>query len=314
MTIVSPTKEQIDSAATILHKGGIVAFATETVYGLGCDTFNEAAIELIYETKGRPIDNPMIAHVLDSTWVELLTTKWTEQCEKLATTFWPGPLTIVLPKRDTVPASACGGRDTVAIRCPSHPVARKLLASFGSPISAPSANRSGYISPTTATHVEHEFDGLQTVIDGGPCEKGIESTVLSLVDEPTILRPGTVTPEEIEDVIGHVSQPKQTVQSDSPGTTNQHYAPRTNVLLLTTDQMNAVDDEHCVAIHMTNSTPRASRCIQMPNSPEQYGAALYSALRDADQANASCIVIEQPPKTKEWLAIQDRLMRCSANS
>ena len=188
------------------------------------------------------------------------------------------------------------------------------MASFGSPISAPSANRSGYISPTTATHVEHEFDGLQTVIDGGPCEKGIESTVLSLVDEPTILRPGTVTPEEIEDVIGHVSQPKQTVQSDSPGTTNQHYAPRTNVLLLTTDQMNAVDDEHCVAIHMTNSTPRASRCIQMPNSPEQYGAALYSALRDADHANASCIVIEQPPKTKEWLAIQDRLMRCSANS
>jgi L-threonylcarbamoyladenylate synthase len=220
----------------------------------------------------------------------------------------------VLPKKNTVPASACGGKDTIAIRCPRHPVASQLLASFGGPISAPSANLSGYVSPTTAAHVEQEFNGAQVVIDGGPSEKGIESTVLSLVNEPTILRPGTITAEEIKRVIGHVSQQEQTAQSDSPGTMAQHYSPHTNVVLLTTEQMDVVDDERCVAIHLEGRPATAMRRIQMPSSPEQYGAVLYNALRDADQDDASCIVIEEPPKTKAWLAIQDRLKRCSANT
>ncbi len=225
MTIVQPTTSSIQNATETLQAGGIVAFATETVYGLGCDTFNRSAIELVYRTKGRPAHNPMIAHILDVSWVTTLTDGWDDDCEKLAKSFWPGPLTIVLPKKENVPKEACGGRNTIAIRCPRHQVAQQLLECFGQPISAPSANKSGYISPTTAIHVDEEYHHEILVLDGGPCEKGIESTVISLVEKPTILRLGSVPQSEIEECIGSVFYTRELSQTNSPGTSLQHYSP-----------------------------------------------------------------------------------------
>jgi L-threonylcarbamoyladenylate synthase len=218
----------------------------------------------------------------------------------------------VLNKKEEVPSQACGGRETIAIRCPRHPVAQQLLERFGNPISAPSANKSGYISPTTASHVDEEFNREILVLDGGPCEEGIESTVISLVGQPTILRLGSVTQTEIEGVIGSVLQSTETTQTDSPGTSLQHYAPHTDVRLMQTSNVNKINDCDCIALVLHGNPICAKHCIQMPKNPTAYGVAMYSALREADQQGVSCIAIEQPPLEIDWKAIQDRLMRCSA--
>ena len=312
MTILSPTKESFETAVKTLQNGGIVAFATETVYGLGCDTFNKKAIDLVYKTKGRPIQNPMISHIADVSWVCQLASGWDNRCNKLAEMFWPGPLTIVLQKKEAVPKSACGGRNTIAIRCPSHPVARQLLKRFNKPISAPSANKSGYISPTTAQHVEDEFGKSITILDGGKSEEGIESTVVSLVGNPTILRPGSITQEIIEKSIGPVSKHHQTTQSNSPGTSSQHYSPHTKTKLLSTAEIQKINDTTCITIVIDGNPQQSQKNIQMPVSPKEYGAKIYGVLREADQNNASVICVEQPPKTSSWDAIQDRLLRCTA--
>ncbi len=312
MTIVQPTTSSFQKATQTLQAGGIVAFATETVYGLGCDTFNRNAIELVYQTKGRPAHNPMIAHILDVSWVTTLTGGWDDDCEKLAKSFWPGPFTIVLPKDENVPKEACGGRDTIAIRCPQHQVAQQLLECFGQPISAPSANKSGYISPTTAAHVDEEYHHDILILDGGPCEKGIESTVISLVDKPVILRLGSVTQSEIEDCIGSVIYKRELSQSDSPGTSLRHYSPHATANLMQTDDINKIDDGNCVALVLQGEPQCVQQCIQMPQNPNEYGVKLYSALREADRHGVSCIAIEQPPNTTKWDAIQDRLLRCSS--
>jgi L-threonylcarbamoyladenylate synthase len=312
MTIEAPTEKAIDSAAKTLKSGGIVAFPTETVYGLGCDTFNTKAIELIYKTKGRPITNPMITHIQNISWVKQLSDDWDDRCDRLANEFWPGPLTIVLPKKNSVPKSACGGRETIAIRFPKHRVAQQLLKKFGHPVSAPSANISGYISPTTAKHVDEAFGTNIKVIDGGTCEDGIESTVLSLVNDPTILRPGTITRREIEGVIGPVFQPKQSQQTDSPGTTRQHYSPNTPTRLVSTKEIIKIDDKTCAAIVLTSTPKKSKNITQMPLSPKEYGSKLYRVLRESDGLGASIIYIEKPPITPNWFAIQDRLSRCAA--
>ena len=314
MTIEAPTDEAIDSAVKTLQNGGIVAFPTETVYGLGCDTFNTNAIDLVYKTKGRPINNPMIAHIQNVSFVNELTDDWDDRCESLAREFWPGPLTIVLPKKKSVPKSACGGRETIAIRCPKHIVAQKLLKQFGHPVSAPSANVSGYISPTTAQHVEDAFGFCVNTLDGGPCEDGIESTVLSLVGATEILRPGTITRDEIESVIGIISNQRQTSQTDSPGTSLQHYAPNTPTRLVATNEIIKTQDNTCATIVLFGIPIKSKKNIQMPTSPKEYGAKMYGALRELDDIGASVIFIEKPPPTPSWLAIQDRLSRCAAGS
>jgi L-threonylcarbamoyladenylate synthase len=313
MTILLPTPKNIEGASQILQKGGVVAFATETVYGLGCDTFNPDAIEQIYALKGRPKNNPTIAHILDASWAHELTEYWNEQCDQLAKAFWPGALTLVLPKKKRVPKEACGGRNTIAIRSPSHIVARQLLESFGSAISAPSANKSGYISPTTAKHVEDEFGEKLQIIDGGACEEGIESTVLSLISTPTILRPGTISEADITKIIGKVSLTNPCEQNDSPGTTALHYSPHTATILLTEKEMNELDDGDCVAITMNGAPKKAKVQIQMPVDPKEYGTQLYSSLREADAIGAKQIVIENPPSTSGWSAVLDRLNRCASN-
>ena len=313
MTILEPTKESIYKAVSILKNRGVVAFATETVYGLGCDTFCETAIRRVYQTKGRPSQNPMITHILKKEWHEKVTGCWDARCEDLANAFWPGPLTIVVPRLNNVPPSACGGKNTIAIRCPGHPIAEELLKTFGGPISAPSANKSGYVSPTSAQHVEDEYKGQIQVLDGGPCEQGIESTVISLIGNPALLRPGTVTAESIEKIIGRVDQTVHTKQTASPGTTKHHYAPNTRTLLVQDKEIHLVDDTTSVVLTLRGVPNKAMRTIQMPGNPKQYGESLYAILREVDKIGANTIYIETPPCTTEWRAINDRLNRC-ANS
>lgn len=312
MTICQPNKETITRASTQLKEGGVVSFATETVYGLGCDTFNRSAIETIYTLKNRPKNNPMIAHILDVAWVNQLATGWNEQCDLLAEAFWPGPLTIILPKQEAVPATSCGGFNTIAIRCPSHPVARALLASFDNPISAPSANVSGHISPTTAQHVEEDFSGKVLILDGGPCEKGIESTVLSMVKTPTILRLGSVSLEAIESCLGSAERGDSIKQTNSPGTSPKHYAPHTPVKLFTKEQIEDINDANYVVLSFCGVPTATKKTISMPTTPELYAQSIYASLREADKMNARCIAIESPPTGNLWNAIHDRLRRCCA--
>ena len=312
MPVVSATQDSIHEAATILRDGGVVAFATETVYGLGCDTFNENAIEVVYSLKGRPLNNPMIAHILDVSWVNQLTDHWDDRCALLAMKFWPGPLTLVLPRRSDVPASACGGYDTIGIRCPSHPVATALLREFNRPISAPSANRSGHVSPTRAKHVDNEFNGSVLVLDGGSCGHGIESTVLTLVKTPAVLRPGSISIEELEQSIGPVLQGDFQKQIDSPGTSRRHYAPKTLVKLCTHKEIEEIVDEECAAIVLETLASTTKQTTTMPATPSEYATQLYAVLREMDKIGASRILIEKPPGTDEWLAVRDRLSRCSS--
>jgi L-threonylcarbamoyladenylate synthase len=320
MPIVHPTNDAICEAARRLRAGGIVAFPTETVYGLGADTYNEEAIARVYRTKGRPFDNPLIAHVLDASQARSLTTPggWDDRCDALADRFWPGPLTIIVPKSANVPALATAGYATIAVRAPSHVVARALLREFGSPISAPSANRSGRVSPTCAEHVAQDFADMADllILDGGPCDVGIESTVLDLsIDRPHILRPGSVTAAMVSDALGEeVAAAEPVSQLASPGTALRHYAPRTPAEL--------VDRSEIVA-RLAETTPRAAVIAHhpidvppphelVPLSAEDvcYAAQLYAALRRADGLDCERILIERPGEPGDlWDAIRDRLGR-----
>ena len=312
MSICLPTKKTIQEATAILQSGGVVSFATETVYGLGCDTFNKIAIQKVYKLKNRPANNPMIAHILDKTWVDRLATGWNRECDKLADTFWPGPLTIVLPKKETVPKEACGGFDTIAIRCPANTTARLLLASFSSPISAPSANKSGHVSPTTAYHVEHEFGCDVMILDGGPSENGIESTVLSMVGSPTILRPGSILLDELKNTIGNTEICTTVQQIDSPGTSPRHYSPKTKAVLKSSDRVRKIRCKNTIVISYNTLPISCQQLIQMPQTATEYATKIYAALREADTREASQIVIEIPPSSPEWCPIHDRLSRCCA--
>jgi len=311
MTIVNPTQSSIQEAATTLQHGGVVVFPTETVYGLGCDTFNEEGIQKVYNLKGRPKNNPTIAHIHDVSVASLLTGCWDEKCQLLADHFWPGPLTIVVPKKKSVPHAACGGFETIAIRMPNHPVALSLLSAVGGPLSAPSANPSGYISPTTAVHVEQSFGGGVTVLDGGPCDCGIESTVLSLVDIPTILRPGSIPLSSIVELLPETKLTEPSSQTDSPGTTSKHYAPHTKTTLVDSESVDAIQNPDVIAITI-EGTPRITKQVfVMPSCPIQYASKLYATLREADAISAHEILIEFPPQTPEWNAVINRLLRAS---
>ena len=310
MTILNPTDQAIQKVASLLSSGGVAAFPTETVYGLGCDTGNEVAIEKVYALKKRPLHNPMIAHVLQTSWVRDIAEGWNETCDLLADAFWPGPLTIVLKRKQCVPAAACGGHDTIAVRKPNHRVAIALLEAFGKPISAPSANVSGYISPTSAVHVEEEFNGKVNVLDGGQCAVGIESTVLSLVGEPTILRPGSVSRDEISTVIGEVVEVISEQQVDSPGTSQKHYSPRIPARQVSERDIADLRNPNAIAIVITGKPPITKRILQMSNCPQKYATSLYSALREADLSGSEEIVIESPPNTNPWAAVHDRITRC----
>ena len=318
--IVKADAAAIRKAASIIRDGGVVAFPTETVYGLGCDTFNERAALEVYRMKRRPSSNPLIAHVLDIPMAKRVVIGWDVRCQRLAEAFWPGPLTLVLPRRAEVAPSSIGGRSTVAVRSPLHPVARQLLEAVGGPVSAPSANRSGRISPTRSEHVSEEFmdEPDLLVLDGGTAHVGLESTVLDLSRaRPMVLRPGSVTKEMLNPIIGEIADPLFAGQAQSPGTSPRHYAARTRTELIDTAnidrRLQSCPDPIVVLSFDAERVPPPHVAIVMPSEAKEYGAKLYESLRQADSLDRTLILIERPTERGGvWEAIQDRLRRATS--
>lgn len=303
----------LEDAAARIRAGELVAFPTETVYGLGANALNASAVEKIYAAKGRPATSPLIVHVSSIEMARSMVTEWPPEAEALARRFWPGPLTLVLPKKESVPDIVTAGLPTVGLRMPDHPVALDLISAAGVPLAAPSANRFTGLSPTTAEHVREIFGDAIPVLDGGPCRVGIESTVVSIgAGRITLLRPGHVTVSAIADTVGvtpeeieQAAAPSAGTAHAAPGMHERHYSPCTP-LVLTNDP-----DPRGVYLFHTDSAI-AAQVIRMPADPEAYAARLYGALHEVDQNGWPVISVEPPPDTLEWAAILDRLRRAAA--
>lgn len=329
---VQTDRPALEEAAAVLRQGGLVVFPTETVYGIGANALDGAAIAGIFAAKGRPQDNPLIVHVTSMEEVADLVTDIPEQAHQLAQRFWPGPLTIILPKSDRIPEAVSAGLDTVAIRMPSHPVARALIRLAGVPVAAPSANLSGSPSPTTAAHCVADLDGrVDSILDGGPCEVGLESTVITLVSPvPRVLRPGAVTVEQLREVLGAVEvddavyhKMDGTAPAASPGMKYKHYAPKAEITLVHGDlaafqayllsrtqpglyalvfdgeQDRMPDGVHCVAYGGADD-------------PAAQGERLFAALRELDGAGAQQVYARVPDSNGIGLAVYNRLVRAAA--
>lgn len=321
-------KDEIAKAVTLLHSGELVAFPTETVYGLGADAGNPAALAKIYAVKRRPPNHPLIVHLPG---VEHLT-RWAKDIPdialSLANAFWPGPLTLILKRASVVPDAITGGQETVGLRVPNHPLALELLAAFDGGIAAPSANRYGRISPTMAAHVRAELgDQVALVLDGGPCEVGIESTILDLSrGSPQVLRPGAIGPEQIARVCGPAADSAAKLQSSAvpraPGLQAAHYAPTTPLRVMPREDLGDLLERRsdagsrCAVLAYSLAEPPESPHIwrMMPSEPAGYAHDLYAAIRDLDSACSSLIVVEAPPPGAGWLAVVDRLQRASVGS
>ncbi len=323
---------EIAHAAALLREGKLVAFPTETVYGLGANALDAEAVARIYAVKRRPATSPLIVHIASIEMAKKLVENWPELADRLAKQFWPGPLTLVLrtarvvtelrPSRQarTAPNNSTivtAGLPTVALRMPAHPVAQALIEAAAIPLAAPSANRFTELSPTTAEHVRKSLgDEVDYILDGGPCKVGIESTVLSLAGpKPALLRPGGISRTELEAIIGPIGS-AQEIKAGShpaPGMHPRHYCPRTKLFLVTNG--NVPDEGQGIYLQHKHPPSRAQIKIrQMPQSAPDYAAALYEALHQADAANADWIAVDQPPNTPEWEAVQDRLKRAAAKS
>jgi L-threonylcarbamoyladenylate synthase len=310
-----PGDQAVARAAALLRAGEVVAFPTETVYGLGANALDERAVAKIFLAKGRPSHNPLIVHVADAEAARALVTEWPPAAEKLAAACWPGPLSIVLPKRSQVPDLVTAGLGTVAVRVPAHPVAHNLLHQCGLPIAAPSANRSEAVSPTTAQHVLDSLGGrIPLILDGGATNIGIESTVVDLsADTPRLLRPGMISAAAIEGILGTALAASVTLVGEaarsSPGQLERHYAPRAPVQLYG-DRAAAVPTG-AGAVVITPGSAGDAREIQLPGDPAGYARGLYAALHTLDAAGVSLILVQQPPDAPSWSAIHDRLRRAS---
>jgi L-threonylcarbamoyladenylate synthase len=318
MSCLMADASAITRAAEILQTGGIVAFPTETVYGLGANALNPAAVRRVFQAKGRPSINPVIVHVGDASLVHSVASDWPEVAGQLAATFWPGPLTLVLPKRDEVPSEVTAGGSTVGVRVPAHPVALALLREAGIPMAAPSANRSSELSPTTAQHVLKSLgDRVNLILDGGPCQGGIESTVVDVTASPArILRPGLITVKQLEEVIGEViisAMPQAALRS--PGLAERHYAPRTPLELAIDEGVDRVQELLAsgkrVGWLTWIDTPPVRGVGQrgLPRDTVGYSAGLFAALHELDALGLDRIVVSAVPPTSDWLAIRDRLSR-----
>ncbi len=323
---MSAGPEEIARAVGRLRAGGVVAFPTETVYGLGADAFNEQAVARVFVLKGRPPNNPLIVHVSGEEMARRVAApnSWSKDASALARAFWPGPLTIVVRKSADVPPIVTASGPTVALRAPDHHVALALLAGLESPIVGPSANPSGRISPTTADHVREAFQEADVlVLDGGPCRGGIESTVVSLAGPtPVVLRLGLVAGAELGRVLGRpveIAAPGEGAAPDtpapSPGMQARHYAPRTPAVLFSPDQWPRVLTVRRAAVVSSRdrSSPPPHVLIRMPADAGAYAARLYAALREADAVGADLIAIEKPAESGPiWDAIRDRLARAAS--
>ena len=319
------TDAALERAAGILVAGGLVAIPTETVYGLAANALDDQAVAAIYRAKGRPAGNPLIVHVADTEMARTLAADWPAAAAALAARFWPGPLTLVVPRGGRIPSIVTGGGETVALRCPDHPLARRLIAKAGVPLAAPSANRSEAVSPTTAQHVLAGLGNrIDLILDGGPCARGIESTVVDCTTSPPrVLRPGPLVAGELVGVVPGITATGQSEAGPvrSPGQAARHYAPRTP-LELTDDPCGRVTQLLAGGgrvgwLALDTEDPRvrelaASRdliIVPMPADPQAYAARLYATLHALDQRPLDRIVVDAPPDLEAWLAIRDRLVR-----
>jgi len=318
------TGRELDDAVAVLRAGGLVAFPTETVYGLGADAANPGAVRRIFEAKGRPPTHPVIVHLADAVQAANWAREVPEPARRLAQRFWPGPLTLILHRARGVSDVVTGGQDTVALRVPSHPVAQRLLARFGGGVAAPSANRHGRVSATTAEHVRREFGNAVTcVLDGGEADVGIESTIVDLSGaRPALLRPGWIQAAEIEDVLGSPLVVPGADAPRAPGTLAAHYAPRTPLTLAEGDlalelAASLVRQGRRVAVlALSSQRPLLENLewVAAPRAAAGYAHALYASLRRLDEAGCDAIIVERPPQSPEWAAIHDRLTRAAAGT
>lgn len=323
--------EPLARAIQVLKRGGLVAIPTETVYGLAADALDEEAVAGIFRAKGRPSSNPIIVHVADVAMARALAASWPASADAIATRLWPGPVTVVVPRGPRIPEIVTAGGDTVALRCPAHPLARRLIAESGIPLAAPSANRSEAVSPTTAHHVlEGLGNRIDLILDGGPCAKGIESTVIDCTTSPPrILRPGPLSRAELEAAVGGPVVWPDAAEADgparSPGRQARHYAPRTTlevrsdagerVAMLVGEGRRVgwlttrTDDPE---VRRLAASSRELLIVPMPANPEGFAVRLYATLHALDQRQLECIVVDEPPDADEWRAVRDRLSRAAA--
>jgi L-threonylcarbamoyladenylate synthase len=313
----------ISEAATIITRGGLVAFPTETVYGLGADATNATAVAGIFAAKGRPSYNPLIVHAADVTGVARCVTSWPDAARALAERFWPGPLTIVLPKSQAIPDIVTAGLQTVGVRVPNHPVALALLREAGVPIAAPSANRSMHVSPTIGDHVATSLGGTpDLILDAGPVSVGIESTVLDLsAAVPTVLRPGMISAEDLSAVLGHVAVASAHVADGaarpSPGMMDRHYSPTAHVVVAESDAARrvalaeATKGRRVVAMTRMPIDDPAITVWPMPDGAAEYARLLYGMLHRADAEGYDVVVVEAVPGGAAWDGVRDRLRRAA---
>ncbi len=309
----------IRRAVKILKAGGLVAFPTETVYGLGADASNAEAVKRIFAAKGRPVDHPLIVHIGSATQIvvwarDVPTTAW-----RLAEAFWPGPLTMILRRARTVCDAVTGGQDTIGLRVPAHRVALSLLREFGGGIAAPSANRFGRVSPTSAAHVVAELgDAVDLIVDGGSCSVGIESTIVDLTGQPRILRPGKISREAIEAVLSTRLDESVMEAPRVSGALQSHYAPHTPVRWVEPERLDVVLDEVTTRTGVIALRPEPRNCSSrvaawrtMSADPALYAQDLYAQLRALDELRLDQILIEEPPDVTEWEAVRDRLRKAA---
>jgi L-threonylcarbamoyladenylate synthase len=320
-----PSAEAVERAAKIIRAGGLVAFPTETVYGLGANALDDAAVRRIFAAKGRPSYNPLIGHVAELAAARELAAFWPDAAERLGQRFWPGPLTLVVPKRPDIPDLLTAGLPNVALRVPAHPVAVALLRAAGLPVAAPSANRFTELSPTTARHVEKGLgDRVDLILDGGPTGVGIESTVVDLSgDEPVLLRPGSLSRGAIEELVGPLRDAGELTGSTprpSPGMVKRHYSPRARLLVFPPAERTAMAR---AAVSAAESGLRTGALlldeldapidhrVRMPGEAGAYARELYAALHDLDDLGCDLILMHAVPPAPEWAGIRDRLARAA---
>ena len=322
----APQKRLILTAAEALRRGGLVAFPTETVYGLGADAFNADAVRQIFVAKGRPLDNPIIVHIASVADLKALASNVPEVAGKLIERFWPGPLTLILKKAPGVPDDVTGGLDTVAVRMPQNKIALALIKALGHPIAAPSANLSGRPSGTTARHVLQDFAGkIDMILDGGPVAVGVESTVLDLSRKPpAILRPGAITQEDLEPLVGRVVMGRGAEgKKRSPGTRYRHYSPRARVTLVELGDEKAIaelakqyaaagKEVAVVARYFTPSGRERPIVRIMPRELKEYARQIFAVLRELDELAVDEIIVEKTEEKGIGVAIMDRLKRAAA--
>jgi L-threonylcarbamoyladenylate synthase len=311
--LMSAPASAIDAAVAALRRGDCIGLPTETVYGLAADARNATAVRKIFALKGRPADHPLIVHLPGIAMIDEFARNVPPAARLLAARFWPGPLTLVLQRQPGVPDEVTGGQDTIGLRAPAHVVAQQVLAGFGGGLAAPSANRFGRISPTTAQHVRDEFgEGLPIVLDGGDCALGIESTIVDCTGPlPRILRPGSIGAAELEAVAGPLAAGGGPVPRVS-GSLERHYAPRTPLRLCSRAAL--ADAAPGVLLLARAALPAGREGIALPDDPRAYAHGLYGALRALDARGALGIAVESPPDTAGWLAVRDRLRRAAAGA